>query len=210
MPAEGLCRMFITFEGIEGSGKTTQAHLVYRWLNSFDLPVVLTREPGGTETGEKIRAILLDPAGKVSPLTEAFLYLAARSQLVKQVIKPATDSGRIVLCDRFSDSFLAYQGYGRGLDLELLIRLNEAATGGIEPDLTFLFDLPVDKAFSRLKEHDRMEREDREFHERVRKGFLQLAEAHPERIRIIDATRPEDAVFQQIKEELSRVLALPA
>lgn len=202
--------MFITFEGIEGCGKSTQARLTCDWLRSFNLPVILTREPGGTETGEKIRSILLDPSSKVSPITEAFLYLAARSQLVNQIIKPALASQKIVLCDRFSDSFIAYQGYGRGLDIELLEKLNIAATGGIVPDLTFLFDLPVEVAFTRLHEHDRIEQESSHFHERVRQGFLEIARRHPGRIRVIDATQSVEMVFEQVKRELNRIINLPA
>lgn len=207
---------FITFEGGDGTGKTTQVQSVERHLRGLGRPCVSTREPGGTGLGKMIRQILLEAGeNEIAASTELFLYLADRSQHVAQVIAPALRAGKVVLCDRFTDSTLAYQGYGRGIDLDWLRRLNDTASANLHPDLTFLFDCPVsiglDRA-GRRSEHsasgrpheDRFERENHEFHERVRNGFLQLASFEPERFRIIDASRSVAAVEMQIREIIER------
>lgn len=202
----------ISFEGGDGSGKTTQLKLLDKYLASRGKSCLSTREPGGTTLGEMIRKILLE-AGKVeiaSP-TELFLYLADRAQHVHEVIRPALASGRLVLCDRFTDSTLAYQGYGRGVDLDMLRRLNQVASHGITPDVTFLLDCPVEVGLSRTAQRnmnlksggsreDRFEQERADFHERVRRGFLELARAEPKRIYVLDAACPTEEVHHKIKK----------
>ena len=208
---------FITFEGGDGSGKTTQLNALQSYLTARGKSCRSTREPGGTSLGELIRRVLLE-VGKqtiISP-TELFLYLADRAQHIHEVIAPAFERGQIVLCDRHTDSTLAYQGYGRGIDLELLRSLNDIASQGIKPDLTLLFDCPVEIGLSRTAQRkfqavsgpseDRFEQEKIEFHERVRAGFLELARAEPHRFRIIDATRPAAEVTQEIKKLIDREL----
>ncbi|MBI3059750.1 MAG: dTMP kinase [Deltaproteobacteria bacterium] len=202
----------ISFEGGDGSGKTTQLKLLDNYLASRGKLCLSTREPGGTTLGEMIRKILLE-AGKVeiaSP-TELFLYLADRAQHVHEVIRPALASGRLVLCDRFTDSTLAYQGYGRGVDLDMLRRLNQVASHGITPDVTFLLDCPVEVGLSRTAQRnmnlksggsreDRFEQERADFHERVRRGFLEMARVEPKRIYVLDASRPTEEVHHEIKK----------
>jgi len=209
----------ISFEGGDGSGKTTQLKLLDNYLASRGKSCLSTREPGGTTLGEMIRKILLE-AGKVeiaSP-TELFLYLADRAQHVHEVIRPALASGRLVLCDRFTDSTLAYQGYGRGVDLDMLRRLNQVASHGITPDVTFLLDCPVEVGLSRTAQRnmnlksggsreDRFEQERADFHERVRRGFLELARAEPQRIYVLDASRPTEEVHHEIKKIVDQKLA---
>jgi dTMP kinase len=190
---------FITLEGGEGSGKTTQAPRLSRLLTDTGHQVVLTREPGGTPAAEQLRQVLLGSSVEtIAPETEALLMLAARRQHVDQVIKPALKQGMIVLCDRFSDSTMAYQGYGRGLDLTLLRRMNDWATGGLVPDLTLLFDVPIAIGLKRRKgqaaTQNRLDRETERFHRKVRAGFLALAKRDPRRITVIDARQPLDAV----------------
>jgi dTMP kinase len=199
--------VFITFEGIEGSGKTTQLARLAKLLRQDGYKVVETREPGGTPLAERIRQLLLNSpewmttGEPMTPECEAHLVFAARRQHVAQVILPALHDGAVVLCDRFSDSTLAYQGYGRGLDLPLLQKMDRSATDRITPDLTLLFDLPVPQALSRLgrmETRNRLDRESQAFHERVRRGFLQLAARHPRRIKRIDTRRPRGAVASQV------------
>jgi dTMP kinase len=201
---------FITFEGGDGSGKTTQVKALESHLTASGKSCLSTREPGGTSLGELIRQVLLE-VGKqpITSPTELFLYLADRAQHIHEVIIPALEQGKIVLCDRHTDSTLAYQGYGRGIDLGLLRSLNDIASQGIKPDLTLLFDCPVEIGLSRTaqrqsqtasaRNEDRFEQEKIEFHERVRAGFLELARAEPRRFRIIDAARPAEEVGQEIK-----------
>lgn len=187
---------FITIEGPEGAGKTTQAAALAEHLAARGLDVHVTREPGGTWLGERIRELLLartDSVAPTDPLTDAFLFNAARRQLVAEVIRPALDAGRTILCARFADSTLAYQGYGGGVPLERLRALEAAATDGLKPDLTILLDLPVEAGLARKAPGDvtRFEAEfDLDFHERVRDGFLELAAAEPSRFAVIDASRP--------------------
>jgi dTMP kinase len=197
LPARGR---FITIEGPEGGGKTTQAAALAARLAAAGEPVHLTREPGGTWLGERIRAVLLGRSGAgapADPLAEALLFNAARRQLVEEVIRPALDDGRTIICARFADSTLAYQGYGAGVPLEALRAIAEAATGGLVPDLTVLLDLPVEAGLARKApaEVTRFEAEfDVEFHRRVRDGFLALARAEPGRFVVVDATASVAAV----------------
>jgi dTMP kinase len=208
---------FITFEGGDGSGKTTQLQALESYLTARGKSCRTTREPGGTSLGRLIRQILLE--GDKQPITsptELFLYLADRAQHIQEVIIPAFEQGKIVLCDRHTDSTLAYQGYGRGIDLGLLRSLNEMASEGIKPDLTLLFDCPVKIGLSRTaqrqsqaasgRNEDRFEREKIEFHERVRAGFLELAQAEPRRFRVIDAARSVEEIAQDVKNIIDREL----
>ncbi|HEY6326745.1 MAG TPA: dTMP kinase [Candidatus Cybelea sp.] len=171
--------MFVVVEGIEGSGKSTLVAGLGARLKAEKKNVVVTREPGGTQLGDAVRRIFLDRCLTVEPLAEAFLVNAARAQHIEEVIRPALAAGGIIVCDRFTDSTLAYQGYGRGMDLELLRALCDFAAGGVEPDVVLLVDLPVAAARARLRDRadapDRIENEDDAFHERVRRGFLELA-----------------------------------
>lgn len=200
----------ITFEGIEASGKTTLSKMLFEWFRNNGYDAVFTRDPGGTEIGEKIRRILLDASHNVDSVTEALLYAAARRQLVVEVIRPALQNGRIVVCDRFSDSYFAYQGSGRGLPFSLLKALNDAATDGIRPDLTFLIDIPVERAFSRKKELDRLEREEFDFHERVKAGFMQIASKEKDRFTVLDGTKSISELFELVKEKIVSELGFPA
>lgn len=189
---------FITLEGGEGSGKSTQARLLVRSLRRAGRRVVHTREPGGTSIAEAVRRILLRPGGRVAPMTELLLYEAARAQHVAEIIRPALEGGRVVVCERYTDATVAYQGFGRGLDGRQIDRLNETATGGLAPDLTFLLDVPVDRGLraarslsktiskgGRRLAGDRLEREPLAFHERVRAGYRALARQHPRRIVVV-------------------------
>ncbi|RKO67965.1 dTMP kinase [Desulfofundulus salinus] len=179
---------FVVFEGIDGAGKTTQARLLAQALVQRGHPVVLTREPGGTPVGEKIRSLLLDPVlAGLTPLAEALLYAGARAELVASTIRPALAGGRVVISDRFVDSSLAYQGYGRCLDLKELEQLNALATGGLVPDLTVLLDMPAAEALARLTGRaDRIEQERLDFFDRVRWGYRQLVKRAPQRYLVLD------------------------
>jgi dTMP kinase len=209
---------FITFEGGDGSGKTTQLKALEGYLTERGKSCIATREPGGTSLGNLIRQVLLE-VGKqpITSPTELFLYLADRAQHIREVIIPAIEHGNVVLCDRHTDSTLAYQGYGRGIDLGLLRSLNDIASQGIKPDLTFLFDCPVEIGLSRTAQRqsqaitgvgreDRFEREKVEFHERVREGFLELARAEPHRFRIIDAARSVDEIARELENIIDQEL----
>ncbi len=199
--ADGL---FVTFEGVEGAGKTTQIHLLHEYLSETTIPFIFAREPGGTALGERLRELLIDPLGQMSPEAEALLLSAARAELVDKVIEPALKEGRIVVCDRFWDATLAYQGYGRGLPLETLMQITMFASRKLAPDITFLLDISIEKSVERLHGRkrlaDRMEREKREFHERVAEGYRRLAAADPERIIMLDGTRPQEELAAQIRE----------
>ncbi len=197
--------MFITFEGIDYSGKTTQAKMLIRRLRQMEMPVVYVREPGGTKISEAIRDILLDHRNReMHAHTELLLYMAARSQIVQEIIKPAIQAGKVVVCDRYIDSSVAYQGYGRGIDLEWVHRLNDFATEHLKPDITFLLDLSPERAAERrqrkARRQDRMESEALEFYSNIRKGYRKLAEAEPRRVMILDAELPRDQIHQQIWE----------
>jgi dTMP kinase len=190
--------MFVVIEGIESSGKTTLLKTLLERFAIDGRDVLATREPGGTAMGDAVRTIFLDRTLEISALSEALLANASRAQHVEQVVRPALVAGRTVLCDRFTDSTLAYQGYGRGLDLEALRKLCDYAAGGVRPDLVLLLDLPVEALRKRLEERaygeDRIEREDDGFHERVRSGFLELAKTPCHRI--IDATQSAQSVAE--------------
>lgn len=202
---------FIVFEGIDGSGKTTQLDLLAEELAGRGCRVLCTREPGGTRVGEAIREILLNPQyGEMEPVAEALLYAAARAQHVAQVILPALAAGKVVLCDRFVDSSLAYQGFGRGMEVRLLEQINEAATAGLAPDLVFVLDFSCSTGMDRIsrsgREVDRIEQEAREFHRKVRSGYLALAARDPRRYRVIDAGRPVDLVHRDVLRAVEEVL----
>ncbi len=203
--------LLITFEGPEGSGKSTQIRLLAQTLVDQGLPVLTTREPGGTAIGNAIRALLLDPAhSEMSPRAETLLFTAARAQLVDEIIRPALAAGQIVLCDRYADSTLAYQGYGHGQSLEELRRLNRYATGGLQPDLTIYLDLDPELGLARKqaaaqKEWNRMEEQALDFHRAVRRGYLALAAQEPNRWLVIDATQPVDWVQRTIWQRVEPV-----
>lgn len=203
---------FISFEGIDGCGKSTLLQEFSRWLHAASIPHITTREPGGTRLGERIRELLLDPShGPVNQRAETLLYTASRAQLVAEVIQPALERGAWVLADRFSDATLAYQGYGRGLDSALLEQLQNWATGGLRPHVTVLLDCNVESArqrmISRNAGSDRMEQEDRGFHERVRAGYLEMARSAPERFIVLDAGKSIAEVTAAFHEALRGFLA---
>ena len=204
---------FITLEGVEGCGKTTQMSLLRDRLEEAGRHVVLTREPGGTPVAEAIRAILLDPANTaLSPVAELLLYEAARAQHVAERIKPALEEGAIVVCDRFADSTTAYQGAGRVLPLETVLHLHRVATGTVWPDLTIVLDIPAEAGLERAaaaRSRDRIELEPLEFHQRVRAEFLRIAEAEPERVKVVDASQPPEAVAEAIYGFVRQVLEQP-
>ena len=190
---------FITFEGADGCGKTTQLELLAQYLNEKNKEVIITREPGAKGLGEKIREILLNYEGEVSDRCESFLFLADRAQHIDMIVNPAVKAGKIVLCDRHIDSSVAYQGYGRGLDVEQIDRLNMLATNGKRPDLTLVFDIDVETSMKRVgKEKDRMESAGVEFFNRVREGYLELAKQEPERICVLDATKSIDEIHKEV------------
>jgi dTMP kinase len=198
----------VTFEGIEGSGKTTQLRHLSSDLAAKGVPHLVTREPGGTPLADEIRNLLLSPRDeKVFPESELLLYGAARAQHVRGFILPALAAGRAVLCDRFCDATVAYQAHGRGIPVGTVERLNRFASGGTIPDLTLLFDLPPETGFSRVSGRDRpvdrMERESLAFHRAVRDGYLRLLDRHPERIVRLDAALPEDAVRELVREAVA-------
>lgn len=201
---------FITLEGPEGAGKSTQLPQLAAWLEQQGFDVVPTRNPGGTPIGAQIRHVLLDAANRAMvPTAELMLYAADRAQHVAEVVEPALAAGCVVLCDRFGDSTLAYQGYGRGLDHELIRRLNAMATGGLVPDLTLLLDLPVDAGLARVarsRETDRLETEAIAFHERLRAGYLAIAKSEPGRVVVVDATREPAAVQEALRAAVGRCL----
>ncbi len=202
--------VFITFEGIEGSGKSTQIVLYANYLKAHGRAVTLTREPGGTNIGDQIRAILLDPANKALDFkAELFLYAAARAQHLEELISPGLEAGKIVLCDRFSDATFAYQGYGRGLDLAMIRSLDRMVTAGLRPDLTLLLDVDASEGLSRargrnrssgLETEARFENEELAFHERVRRGYLSLAQQEPDRFRVVDASLAPDKIQNTVRK----------
>jgi dTMP kinase len=190
--------VLITFEGVEGSGKTTQMARLSRWLRNRKYRVEMTREPDGTTLGAGVRRLF---ERSPQPLTEVFLFLAARHQHVAEKIRPWLDRGRVVLCDRYTDATVAYQGYGRGLDPGAIRDLNVRATGGVLPDLTLLFDLDPAEGFRRIgrRRRDHFEREKLAFHRRVRRGYLEIQRVEPKRVRVIDAARDRSTVGAQIR-----------
>ena len=199
--------LFITFEGTDGCGKTTQIELLKRYLEEKGYKVVLTREPGAKGLGEKLREILLNYDGDVSSNCESFLFLADRAQHIDMLIKPAIERGEVVLCDRHTDSTVAYQGYGRGLDLNQIKMLNDIATNGVKPDMTFVFDIDIETAQKRVgKTKDRMESAGIEFFKRVKQGYLEIAKSEPERVKVLDATQTIETIANQVKEYIDTKL----
>ena len=199
---------FITFEGGDGSGKSTQIGILKDSLTNAGYDVILTREPGGTEISEKIRELILDPANsEMDDMTEAFLYAAARSQIVRQLIKPALEEGKVVICDRFVDSSIAYQGFGRGLGDAVGV-INTYAVDGCMPDLTILLRLDPEKGSTRIagREHDRIEQASDEFHRKVYEGYLKLEELYPDRILGVDASRTITEIADEISRRVSEIM----
>jgi dTMP kinase len=211
---------FITFEGIEGCGKSTQVNLAGSYLKQHSIPFITTEEPGGTPIGRRVREMLLNKApydsanNKMCAETELLLFSAARAQHVREVILPALKDGKVILCDRFSDATIAYQGFGRGLDIDLIRLINDFSSDGLKPDFTLLFDLPVEMGLKRAMERissnkgipaeDRFEREALEFHSRVRAGYLTLARNEPDRFRIVDASKDIESVHHEVCVHLSQ------
>ena len=199
--------LFITFEGIDGCGKTTQIELLKEELEKKGYTVLLTREPGAKGLGEKLREILLNYDGEVSSNCESFLFLADRAQHIDTIIKPAIDKGVIVLCDRHTDSTVAYQGYGRQLDLEQIYQLIKIATNGIIPDITFILDIDIDTSLQRIgKGRDRMENSGREFFERVRKGYIEISEKEPQRVKLLQGNSPIKDIQNKISDYVQGLL----
>jgi dTMP kinase len=204
---------FVTFEGLDGSGKSTHLRRVIEWLEGEGVPLVVSHEPGGTPLGQALREVFLDARwGKLDGTVEALVIFASRRQHLLEVIEPALAAGRHVFCDRFTDSTLAYQGAGRGADESVLLEIDRLATGGRRPDRTLLFDLPAEAARHRgLSESrrgrpggvDRLDREELAFYERVRGGYLELARAEPERFRVIDSTGEREETWRQVRDALS-------
>jgi len=208
--------LFITFEGVEGSGKTTQIRRLKTYLARKGIPCMVTREPGGTCIGDQVRRILLNPDHKgLDPLAELFLYEAARAQHIKEFIKPLLKKKGVILCDRFADASVAYQGEGRRLGVKLVERLNQLATDGLKPDVTFLLDCPTGVGLKRAirrnevlkqEKEGRFEKEKIQFHNRVRKGYLSLARKEPRRVKVIDTRKGEDMVFEEIQKIIDKII----
>jgi dTMP kinase len=208
--------LFITFEGVEGSGKTTQIERLRRYLTQMGIPCRVTREPGGCPIGERIRKILLNPDHLgMSPLSELLLYEASRAQHVTEVVKPLLKKGMIVLCDRFNDASIAYQGYGRKVDLKWVEKLNRLSSQGIKPDFTFLLDCPSDVGLKRAlrrnqmlkkEKEGRFEKEKIQFHHRVRRGYLSIASKEPHRVKVIDTREGEEKVFEKIRRIVDELI----
>lgn len=199
--------IFITFEGAEGSGKSTQIRNAVVFLKKRGHSVLMLREPGGTRISEAIRGILLDKKLKeMSPVAELLLYYAARAQIVREKILPAIQKGKVVICDRFEDSTRAYQGFGRKIPLEAIEKIGRLVRGGLKPDLTFVLDIDIVKGLARGGRHDRIEREALSFHHRVRRGFLTLAKKEPRRMVVLDTSKPVGSVSQKVRERIERVL----
>ncbi|ABO48609.1 thymidylate kinase [Desulforamulus reducens MI-1] len=197
-----MALIFIVFEGVDGSGKSTQLNLLNKYLSQKEIKTICTREPGGTPVGEKIRELLLDPNfAEIQDRTEALLYSAARAQLVAQVIRPQLEQGTVVLCDRYIDSTLAYQGYGRGMDISFLAQINELASGGLMPNITILLDLPPEEGLQRSRKDrpaDRLENESLTFYHKVRSGYLEMAKRKPDTYLVLDARQTMEQLHRQI------------
>jgi dTMP kinase len=205
--------LLITLEGVEGSGKSTQLEILATHLEEVGKKVLRVREPGGTGLGEQIRALLLKAEGvKISPMAELLLYLACRAQLVEEIIRPALGEGWIVLADRYGDATVAYQGYGRGLDIGMIEQINRAVVGDAVPDVTFLLDLEAKRGLDRIsrEDRDRLEGEDLAFHQRVREGYLKLAAQNPLRIKLIPAEREIYAIAAEMRGYLVPLLSSSA
>ena len=203
--------IFITFEGIDGSGKSTQLRLLGNFLRASGCDALLTREPGGTTLGLRLRAALLDATEEVDPLTELLVFAADRAQHVRRMLRPALEAGRVVISDRYADATVAYQGAGRGFPPELISQIVQLATEGLKPELTLLFDLPIDESTSRTARRstgknagkiprDRLDIENADFHTRVRDAYLQIALAEPERVKLIDTSGPVERTQERLRE----------
>jgi dTMP kinase len=203
--------LFLSLDGIDGTGKSTQCQLLADWLRGRGHAVVECADPGGTAVGQVIRELLLGHRHSLTPTCEAFLFMASRAQLVSEVLRPALDAGRVVVCDRFLLANVVYQGHAGGLDPEQLWQAGRFGTGGLEPDLTLVLDLPLELAASRRRQRpdatDRMERRDEPFRVRLRQGYLNEAKRQPQRIHVIDAGGPVAEVQDRIREEVAGVLA---
>jgi dTMP kinase len=198
---------FITFEGIDGSGKSTQLRLLANFLTQVGCEFLLTREPGGTPVGNRLRAALLDAHEEVDPLTELLVFAADRAQHVRRVLRPALESGRVVFSDRYADATTAYQGAGRGFSRQLISEIIKLATEGLMPDLTVLFDLSIEDSTARTQRRgsgtqrgDRLDAEGNDFHARVRGAYLQLAQAEPDRIKIVNTNQPPELTHERVKQ----------
>ncbi|MBF0489435.1 MAG: dTMP kinase [Candidatus Omnitrophica bacterium] len=204
----GLKGKFITFEGSEGSGKSTQSALVVEYLKAKKLPVMLLREPGGVKISEKIREMLLDVKNTLmADECETLLYMAARAQLVKEVLKPALEEGKIVICDRFLDSTIAYQGWGNKVDVGAIEAIGNFAVAGLKPDLTLLFDIDTKEGLSRTNaKKDRIELRSLDYHTRVRQGYLDIAKKEPKRVKVISVDASKEVIFERVKRHIDKVL----
>lgn len=192
--------ILVTFEGIEGSGKSTQIALTGRYLEERGYPCLVTREPGGTPLGEEIRRLLLDKNElSIDPLAELYLIEADRAQHVAEIIRPALEEGRMVLCDRFTDATVAYQGYGRGMELAFIEAMNQRATNGLTPQCTIVLDYSVEKGMGRAGGEDRFEREDHLFHQRVREGYLSIAQQEPQRVKVVSGEGEQEVIQEEIR-----------
>jgi dTMP kinase len=199
--------LFLSLDGLDGCGKSTQCRLLADWLREQGHAVTACADPGGTAAGKVIRSLLLDHRGELSLPCEALLFMASRAQLTAEIIRPALDAGQVVVCDRYTLANVVYQGYAGGLDPEQLWQIGKLATGGLEPDLTLVLDLPPERARSRIsRPADRMESRSPEFYARVREGFLSEARRRPERIRVVDASGTVEGIHEQITQEVRRVL----
>lgn len=201
--------LFITVEGLDGSGKSTQINLLNKYLIRCKYNVILTREPGGTAISEKIRKILLDSDNiNMSSITEMLLYASSRAQLIAEVVEPSVRAGKIVICDRFLDSSLVYQGFGRGIETDVVESVNKIAVNGVNPDITFFFDVNPEEALKRIPQKiaDRIEKENFEFHKRVYNGYKMLASMYPQRIKTIDSTKPVNEIFSKVKCYIEKLL----
>jgi dTMP kinase len=213
MPKLGRSGLFVTFEGVEGSGKSTQVKALETHLKGRGVPTVFSREPGGTPLGEQLRGILLDPRQQgMLPLTELFLYLASRAEHVSQVVAPALERGAVVVSDRYTDASVAYQGGGRGLGWEVVEPLNRLATGGVKPDITFLLDLDPEEGLARFSGpkgrpvRDRIESEALEFHRRVRAAYIDASRREPARFVVLDARRDPDEITRLVAQRVDDLL----
>lgn len=196
---------FVVLEGIEGAGKSTLLNMLSSLLEERGIPFVRTREPGGTETAESIRKIILDRNLHIEPITELLLLMASRRENTMRKILPALREGKVVISDRYRDSSVAYQGYGRGLDIALIEQLNDLVTNGLKPDVVFIIDIPVEVMMERIsgRELDRMDVQDRDFYERVRRGYLEIAKRHPDRYFVLDGRKPAGEIMREVVEILN-------
>ena len=199
--------LLVTLEGIEGSGKSTQIELTRAYVEEQGYTCLVTKEPGGSPLGEEIRGFLLDRGDlRIDPLTELFLIEADRAEHVAEVIRPALDEGRIILCDRYTDATIAYQGYARGLDITIIHQMNHWATGGLTPQCTIVLDCVIEVGMARAKGEDRFEREGKRFHEQVREGYLRIARQEPQRVKVVSGEGEQTAIQEEIRRIIRPLL----